>query len=389
MHVVGVEARAREHRGHFRLAVDALLAQHRDRRPRAARNVTAPRHPPPDRSSRRRAGPDRARPASREYSSRAHSGLSRSACMRNDTSLQRRCRSMRDAEYDRPPIGARRCTRAAGRRFADVALQLSRARGARECSSASATRAAGICSTAPSSSAKHAAIDIRDARRSRCRVRNVRQRPSPAASPAGRRRSGRDRRAASRGPSVRAPRRRTRAAAPGSSRSAGSPPLARTPAPSTNRPDDSCRAPRSISSRREGCAQIEFRRQRAARVRDRRERRDDQRHRRDHRVLAVRVGPRGAHRQRILAHRNRDAEFGAQLHADRAHRGVQIRILAGLAAGRHPVGRQADVGERANVRREDIGDRLGDREAARGRRIEHAPPARARPWPWPRRCSPR
>ena len=30
--------------------------------------------------------------------------------------------------------------------------------------------------------------------------------------------------------------------------------------------------------------------------------------------------------------------------ADRAHRGVQIRILAGLAAGRHPIRRQTDIG---------------------------------------------
>ena len=39
MHVVGVEARAGEHRRHLGLAVDALLAQHRDRGPRAARDV--------------------------------------------------------------------------------------------------------------------------------------------------------------------------------------------------------------------------------------------------------------------------------------------------------------------------------------------------------------
>ena len=57
------------------------------------------------------------------------------------------------------------------------------------------------------------------------------------------------------------------------------------------------------------------------------------------------VLPRGPHGQRVLADRNGDAQRGAQLHADRAHRGVQIGVLARLAAGGHPIRGQADVGE--------------------------------------------
>ena len=68
----------------------------------------------------RRAGPDRPRRASRAYSSRAHSGLSRSSCMRNDTSLQRRCRSMREPRIDLPAVGAHSHV-GARQRLADVA----------------------------------------------------------------------------------------------------------------------------------------------------------------------------------------------------------------------------------------------------------------------------
>ena len=56
-----------------------------------------------------------------------------------------------------------------------------------------------------------------------------------------------------------------------------------------------------------------------------------------------------------------------QLDSDRAHRGIQLGILTGLAAGGHPIRRQADVGEAADVGRENIGDRLGHRQATRMR----------------------
>src|SRR6185437_4383671 len=53
--------------------------------------------------------------------------------------------------------------------------------------------------------------------------------------------------------------------------------------------------------------------QRIAYVADPRERADDQRHRRDGALLALAVAPQRAHRQRILADRDRNAERGTQL----------------------------------------------------------------------------
>ena len=70
-------------------------------------------------------------------------------------------------------------------------------------------------------------------------------------------------------------------------------------------------------------ARLQLRRQRAAHVVERRERRDDQADRRRHLLrtcAVVAVVPARAHRQRILADRNADAERRAQLHADRAAR---------------------------------------------------------------------
>ncbi len=83
------------------------------------------------------------------------------------------------------------------------------------------------------------------------------------------------------------------------------------------------------------------------------------------------LAPHRLHRQRILADRNRDAERRTQLFAHRVHRGVQRRVFAGLAAGRHPVGREFHVRQRADVGRENVGERLTDRESPGRRRIEH------------------
>ena len=105
--------------------------------------------------------------------------------------------------------------------------------------------------------------------------------------------------------------------------------------------------------------------------RDRRERGNDQRHGRDHRLARGALAPHCLHRQRILADRNRDAERRTKLFADGVHRGIQRGVFARLAAGRHPVGRQLHVRQRADVGRENVGERFADREAARGRRIEH------------------
>ena len=95
-------------------------------------------------------------------------------------------------------------------------------------------------------------------------------------------------------------------------------------------------------------------------------------------MRAVRVAPRGAHRKRILADRDGDAELGAQLKAHRANRRVQVGILTRLTARRHPVGRQPNVGEPPHIGRDDIGDRLAHGQAARCRRVEQR---RRRPLP--------
>ncbi len=78
----------------------------------------------------------------------------------------------------------------------------------------------------------------------------------------------------------------------------------------------------------------------------------------------------GAHRERILADRDRDAERRAQRLAECAHGVVEVGVLGGIAAGGHPVRRELHVAERADVRGGDVGERLAHRHAARGRRVE-------------------
>ena len=118
----------------------------------------------------------------------------------------------------------------------------------------------------------------------------------------------------------------------------------------------------------------QLRRPAAAHIADRRERRDDERHGRDHglrrTVRRVTLAPRGTHRQRILADGDGDAERGTELLADRLDRGEERGVLAGFTAGRHPVGGEPHIAERADIGREDVGDGLGDREPRRGRRVE-------------------
>ncbi len=80
--------------------------------------------------------------------------------------------------------------------------------------------------------------------------------------------------------------------------------------------------------------------------------------------------PRRAHRHRILADRNADAERRAKLHRDGAHRVVERGILAGMPCRRHPVGRELDVRKPRNARGGDVGDRFADRHAARGGRVD-------------------
>jgi hypothetical protein len=77
------------------------------------------------------------------------------------------------------------------------------------------------------------------------------------------------------------------------------------------------------------------------------------------------------HGQRVLADGNRNTQRRAEFFAHGVHRGVQRRVFTRLAAGRHPVGRQPHVAQGTDVGGQDIGQRLGHRETARRRRVEH------------------
>ena len=118
-----------------------------------------------------------------------------------------------------------------------------------------------------------------------------------------------------------------------------------------------------------GFAGVERRRQRAAHIGQGGEGGDDQRHRRGDFALGAVLAPLGSHRQRIFAHRDRYAQRRAQLQTDGPNRLVQRRILAGLTAGCHPVGRELDPVQR-DGRGEQIGDRLGHRHAPRRRSVD-------------------
>ena len=108
--------------------------------------------------------------------------------------------------------------------------------------------------------------------------------------------------------------------------------------------------------------EAQSRREHAARVGAGRESGDDERERRDDFLDAPGVFPGGLHRQGILAHRDADAQRGAQLDPDRLHGVEEPRVLAGLPRGRHPVGRKLDARE-VHRRRSQIGERLAHRHA--------------------------
>ena len=121
-----------------------------------------------------------------------------------------------------------------------------------------------------------------------------------------------------------------------------------------------------------GVAGLQLRRHGAAHIVQRGEGRDDERHRRHHLVgLPVLARPARAHGQRILAHRDADAQRRAQLQPDGAHGVVQGRVFARLAAGGHPVGAELDAGQ-VNGRAQQVGDGLTHGHAARGRRIQRS-----------------
>ena len=115
---------------------------------------------------------------------------------------------------------------------------------------------------------------------------------------------------------------------------------------------------------------VELRRERTAHIGERGEGADDQRHRRGHFLAVSAIGPDRAHRERILADGNGHAQRRTQLHTDRLDGLVQSRVLPGLAASGHPVGRQFDAGQLDGCSQQ-IGNGFGDGHAARRRRINH------------------
>ena len=118
------------------------------------------------------------------------------------------------------------------------------------------------------------------------------------------------------------------------------------------------------------CIGAQPRRQCCARVADRRERGDDERQRRDDFFLRALLAPRGAHRQRILAHRNRDADRGAEFQGDRLDRVEQCSVFPGIPGRGHPVGGKLDAIERIDARGGQVGQRFRDSHAARGRAVD-------------------
>ena len=95
-----------------------------------------------------------------------------------------------------------------------------------------------------------------------------------------------------------------------------------------------------------------------------------QRQRRSYAFVCARVRPLGFHRHRVFAHRNGDAQLGAQLHTDRFHGVVQACVFTGVAGSGHPVGRQFDVGDFLDVRGGQVGQCLANRHAPGGCCVE-------------------
>ena len=115
---------------------------------------------------------------------------------------------------------------------------------------------------------------------------------------------------------------------------------------------------------------LQLRRQCALRVLHRRKGGDDQRQRRNDLFLFSGLFPGGTHRQRILAHRDRNANLLAQV-GDSAYRVKEPCIFARCSGRRHPVGREFDITNLFNTGGGDVGERLANGHAARGRCIEH------------------
>ena len=115
---------------------------------------------------------------------------------------------------------------------------------------------------------------------------------------------------------------------------------------------------------------FELRRQRAAHVGQRRECADDQAHGRRDLFLLLALAPLRAHGQAVLAHGDRNAQGRAQFHAHGAHGGVEVGVLALLAARGHPVGRELDALQ-FDRRGQQVGDGFRHGHAAGRGRVDH------------------
>ena len=82
--------------------------------------------------------------------------------------------------------------------------------------------------------------------------------------------------------------------------------------------------------------------------------------------------PARAHRQRILAYRNRHAQRRAKIQRDGLDRVEQRRILMPMASRGHPVGRELDAGNLAGIGRRQIGQRFAYRHAPGRRTVEQS-----------------
>ena len=80
--------------------------------------------------------------------------------------------------------------------------------------------------------------------------------------------------------------------------------------------------------------------------------------------------PAAGHGHGVLSHRDRNTERWAKLERNGFNCLKEIRILPGLTCRRHPVGTKMNVRQFADPRTGDVGDRLRDRHAATGRRID-------------------
>ena len=80
--------------------------------------------------------------------------------------------------------------------------------------------------------------------------------------------------------------------------------------------------------------------------------------------------PRRAHRHRVLADGDADAEPRAEVEGHRLHGVEEGGVLAGGAGGRHPVGRELDARERRDRGRGEVGEGLADRHAPGGGAVD-------------------